>query len=209
MALLHRQSAITESVFNMMESCVTEFSHCGAVREPSGSGISGVVPSGTFRTSDVHFVTIGGNGNSVYTRLMAAIGRPDMGADNPLYANNSERCKREAEIMGEIESWVASRTQAEVEDAMKGARVPCGPIYSTRDICGDEQFRARGAFQNAVPPEGGHSFVLPSMAPQLSSTPGSTKWAGTSLGFHTEEVIKGELGMSDERISELREIGAI
>ena len=44
---------------------------------------AGVVPSGTFRTSDERFVIIGGNGDSIYTRLMAAIGRPEMGAGNP------------------------------------------------------------------------------------------------------------------------------
>jgi crotonobetainyl-CoA:carnitine CoA-transferase CaiB-like acyl-CoA transferase len=57
-----------------------------------------VVPSATLKTGDGRYVIIGGNGDSVYTRLMAAVGRPDMGAHNPLYANNAERCKREAEI---------------------------------------------------------------------------------------------------------------
>jgi crotonobetainyl-CoA:carnitine CoA-transferase CaiB-like acyl-CoA transferase len=147
-------SAITESVFNMLESCITEYAMAGIERQPSGSTISGnykkplqpsypstrprsetilsargltdvafleicawasiqwpsgVVPSGTFRTADEHYVIIGGNGDSVYTRLMAAVGRPEMGADNPLYANNSERCEREAEIMGVIEAWVAGK----------------------------------------------------------------------------------------------------
>lgn len=60
--------------------------------------IAGVVPSATLKTKDGRYVIIGGNGDSVYTRLMAAVGRPDMGSQNPLYANNTERCKREDEI---------------------------------------------------------------------------------------------------------------
>lgn len=52
----------------------------------------------------------GGNGDSVYTRLMAAIGRADMGADNPKYATNAERCQHEEEIMGEIATWVERHT---------------------------------------------------------------------------------------------------
>jgi crotonobetainyl-CoA:carnitine CoA-transferase CaiB-like acyl-CoA transferase len=60
--------------------------------------IAGVVPSATLKTQDGRYVIIGGNGDSVYTRLMAAVGRPDMGSQNPLYANNTERCKREDEI---------------------------------------------------------------------------------------------------------------
>ncbi len=59
---------------------------------------AGVVPSATLKTKDGRYVIIGGNGDSVYTRLMAAIGRPEMGSQNPLYCNNTERCKREDEI---------------------------------------------------------------------------------------------------------------
>ena len=59
---------------------------------------AGVVPSATLATCDGRWVIVGGNGDSVYTRLMAAVGRPDMGAHNPLYANNAARCRREGEI---------------------------------------------------------------------------------------------------------------
>lgn len=50
------------------------------------------------KTKDGKWVIIGGNGDSVYTRLMAAVGRPDMGADNPKYATNAVRCTHEREI---------------------------------------------------------------------------------------------------------------
>ena len=76
------------------------------------SNLTGVVPSGTWLTQDGHYVIIGGNGDSIYSRLMAAVGRPDMSSDNPLYANNSQRCLQEAEIM---EVWGSLRT---------GSRVP-------------------------------------------------------------------------------------
>ena len=71
---------------------------------------AGVVPSGTFKTMDAKYVVIGGNGDSIYSRLMAAIGRPDMGASNPQYKTNSDRLEREEEIMGEISQWVARHT---------------------------------------------------------------------------------------------------
>ena len=57
-----------------------------------------MVPSATHQAADGKYVVIGGNGDSIYTRLMAAIGRPDMGSDNPKYANNTLRCEEEAEI---------------------------------------------------------------------------------------------------------------
>eukprot|EP00803_Ostreobium_quekettii_P009460 evm.model.scf_5.18 EVM.evm.TU.scf_5.18 scf_5:230676-235176(-) len=125
MALLHEQrnggksagqvvdASISESVFNMLEGCVSEYAMHGYDRPPSGSTISDVVPSGTFRTLDDHYVVIGGNGNSVYSRLMAAIGRADMTTENPKYATDAKRCEREQEIMMEIEKFVGSNSLGE------------------------------------------------------------------------------------------------
>ncbi len=50
------------------------------------------------QSKDGKYVIIGGNGDSIYSRLMAAVGRPDMGSDNPLYATNTHRCQRADEI---------------------------------------------------------------------------------------------------------------
>ena len=75
MALLHRERtnstkgqtidvAISESMYNMLEGCIPEFFTHGAVRPPSGTTITGVVPSGTWQAADGKYVIIGGNGNS-------------------------------------------------------------------------------------------------------------------------------------------------
>jgi crotonobetainyl-CoA:carnitine CoA-transferase CaiB-like acyl-CoA transferase len=58
-----------------------------------------VVPSGTWRAKDGVFVVIGGNGNSVYNRLITAMGRPDMGIENERYATDAKRCEHEKEIV--------------------------------------------------------------------------------------------------------------
>lgn len=60
--------------------------------------LAGVVPSATMQSKDGKYVIIGGNGDSIYTRLMAAVGRPDMGGQNPTYATNSLRCDAADEI---------------------------------------------------------------------------------------------------------------
>eukprot|EP00877_Chromochloris_zofingiensis_P012019 jgi/Chrzof1/7070/Cz02g09190.t1 len=202
-------AAISESVFNMLESCVAEMAVAGYDRPPSGSTISDVVPSGTFKTKDGKYVVIGGNGDSVYTRLMTALGRADMGAKNPQYATNSDRCRHEADIIAAIEGWVADHELHEVVDKLKEARVPSGPILSTGDIMKEEQYQVRGMFQAAAPPSGGSSITLPAILPLLSGTPGATRWAGAELGEHTHEVLSQELGMSDTDIQQLRDISAI
>lgn len=56
-------AAISESMFNMLESCVSEYVFSGAIRPPSGSTLTGVVPSGCWKAKDGVYVIIGGNGN--------------------------------------------------------------------------------------------------------------------------------------------------
>ena len=231
--------ALTESVFNMLEAVIPESADAGVEREPSGSTISGVVPSATFATSDGRWCVVGGNGDSVYSRLMAAVGRPEMDASNPRFASNAARCAAADEIYGVIGKWISRRTLDEVVAAMREARVPAGPILRAKDLLKDEQFLARKMFEKASPPpppasspsssaaaaaaaasSGGGgakkkedesllSFTLPAIVPVLSRTAGGTLWAGPALGAHTDEVLMGEGGFSREEVEELRASGAV
>ena len=127
-------AAITEAMLNIMEAAPSEWADAGVEREPSGSTISGVVPSGTFATADGRYVVVGGNGDSVYTRLMAAVGRPDMGAANPKYATNTDRVAAADDIYGVLAAWIKARTLDDVVTAMNDARVPAGPIARVSDV---------------------------------------------------------------------------
>ncbi len=70
--------ALYESVFNVMESLVPEYDAFGAVRERAGSALPGIAPSNAYRCNDGHYVLVAGNGDSIFRRLMRAIGRPDL-----------------------------------------------------------------------------------------------------------------------------------
>jgi len=144
-------AAISESLFNMLEGCVSEYVASGkkTIRPPSGSTITGVVPSGCWKAKDGTYIIIGGNGNSVYNRLMTAIGHPEMGLDNPLYATDSKRVENEAQIVEAIEKWVAANSSERVMAVLTESRVPAGPILSIKDIMEEEQFKARGMFESA------------------------------------------------------------
>lgn len=199
-------AALYESVFNLMEGVVPEYSGAGVVREPSGSTLTGIVPTNTYRCRDGKFVIIGGNGDSIYKRLMQAIGRPEL-ADDPRMANNAGRVVHEKELDQAIGAWTGSLTAANVLDVLGKADVPSGPIYSVVDMLADPHFNARGLFEEVQ--VNGEPLKIPAMMPFLSETPGRTDWPGPTVGAHNDEILGSLLGYGAEDLAALSRDGVI
>ena len=199
-------TAIYESVFNLMEAVVPEYSGCGAIREPSGSTITGIVPTNTYVTSDDKHVIIGGNGDSIFKRLMKAIDQPGMAADER-FEDNIGRVEHEKEIDAAIEKWTSEHTSEEVLSIMDEVSVPAGPIYSVEDMMKDEHYIARGMFEEVE--ANGRPLKIPAMLPILTETPGGTDWSGPELSQHTNEILSELLGKNAEEIKKLNEGGVI
>jgi crotonobetainyl-CoA:carnitine CoA-transferase CaiB-like acyl-CoA transferase len=218
MALYHRDAkqtgqgqmidvAIYESVFNMMESLIPEYDKLGEIRERQGAKISGIVPTNTYLTQDGKYVIIGGNGDSIYKRLMTAAGRSDL-ANDPRLAHNDGRVEHEAEIDAAIETWTRQHSYDEIYSILDAAGVPVGPIYSAADMLKDPHFIARGLFEDADIGNG-ETVKLPTFVPKLSETPGGTQWIGPALGAHNQEVYGGLLGLSEGEIEQMKTEGVI
>lgn len=194
--------AIYESIFNMMESTLAEYDKLGVVRERTGAKLDGIVPTSTYPTGDGKFIIIGGNGDSIFRRLMTRIGRPDLAAHAEMQ-NNAGRVKHETEIDEAITAWTLTQTYEEAYAAMIEAEVPCGPVYSIADIVKDAHYNARGVFET-VEIERGDTVKIPSVLPKLTETPGGTDWIGAKLGEHNDEIYRSFLGMSDDEIEVLK-----
>ena len=211
MALRHREVnggagqvvdvALYEAVFAMMESLVPEFDVFGFVRERTGNIMPGITPSNTHTTRDGKHVAIGGNGDAIFRRFMAAIGRPDLAAD-PGLADNAGRDGRRDEIYGAVDVWCAAHDEAEVLAALEAAQVPASRVYSAADMFADPQFLAREMIQTALRADG-KPLKVPGIVPKLSATPGSTEWLGPALGEHTDSILAA-LGYGAEDIAALR-----
>ena len=213
MALLERHNshqgqvvdvALFESVFNLLEAVIPEFDGAGEIRQPAGSTVTGIVPTNTYRCADGKYVIIGGNGDSIFKRLMVTAERADL-AEDPRLAKNPGRVGNEAEIDGAIEAWCATLPSAEVLEKLEANRVPCGPIYSAADMMADPHFQARGLFQQVE--INGAPLKIPAIMPRLGGTPGTTRWPGGDAGCDTESVVRGELGLSEEEFQRLKAQG--
>lgn len=198
--------SILESVLGVMEAAVSEYDRCGVVREPSGTSVTGVVPTGAYPCADGRDVVIGANADSMFVRLVQAAGRADLAAD-PRLAGNAGRVGHQGEIDAAISAWTSTLSCSEVVRLLDEAGVPAGPVQSVAEIVADPQVQARGHLEEVE--VGGRPLKLPGIGPRLEATPGRTDWAGPEVGAHTEEVLVEVLGLAPGDIERLRQAGAI
>ncbi|CAO3595218.1 unnamed protein product [Absidia cylindrospora] len=197
--------AIYEAMLNMMEGIIPEYDRMGQIRQPSGTTVTGIVPTNTYPCKGGKHVIIGGNGDSIYKRLMKAIGREDL--TGPNYESNSHRVKEQKVIDQAISDWTSAHEPDYILQILSDASVPAGKIYDAKDIVEDEHINARGMIEEVTvgtEQDGrGWKLKIPGMSPKLNQTPGSTEWAGPDLGAHTSEILESQLGLTKAEVEAL------
>ncbi len=193
--------ALYESMYNMMEAIVPEYDGAGVVRKPSGTTVTGIVPTNTYRCGDGKYIVVGGNGDSIFIRLMNAIGREDLATDSRV-ATNQGRVEHEQEIDEILSSWTGQLSSKEALAVLDEARVPSGPIFNVEDMMEDEHYQARRMFETVD--VNGKPLKIPAIVPKLVNTPGETLWPGPEVGEFNDEVYRALLDMSEQDLSDLR-----
>ena len=197
--------ALYESMFNLLEAVIPEYHGANIIRQPSGTTVTGIVPTNTYRCQDDKFLVIGGNGDSIFKRLMSAVGRDDM-ANDPALATNADRVLCEEKIDEVLSQWCGQHKLDRALAILDKYRVPCGPVFDAEDMMKDPHFNDRGLFEQVE--INGKALKIPAILPKLDNTPGATEWAGPELGTHTDEVLES-LGMTADQISDLKRNGVI
>jgi formyl-CoA transferase len=216
MALRHREQqggvgqevdvALYESVFNMLESVLPEYSKFGAIRQPSGASMPGIAPTNAYLCKDGKYALIAGNGDSIYKRLMEMIDRADL-ANDPKLARNAGRAEHADLIDAAISVYTAQHSLDDVLTAMNAAGVPAGKSYDAADIANDPHYQARDMILDATLSDG--SVVkVPGIVPKLSKTPGQITRPAPELGQHTAEVLES-LGISASQQADWKARGVI
>jgi formyl-CoA transferase len=198
--------ALYEAVFNCMESLLPEYSAFGEVRQAAGSALPGIAPSNAYLCKDGAYVLIAGNGDSIFKRLMTAIGQEGM-ASNPDYADNTGRVKHVAHIDHIIGQWTILWGVDEVLEVLEKARVPAGKIYTAADIAIDPHFIARDMILSEKQSDG-TQLLVPGIVPKLSRTPGGLHRQSPSIGQDNETVLR-EIGITEEQIQKMYQMGVI
>ncbi|AGB22198.1 putative acyl-CoA transferase/carnitine dehydratase [Mycobacterium sp. JS623] len=195
--------ALNEAVLSVTESLIPDYDAFGVVRQRTGARLEGIAPSSAYVCADGTSVVIAGNGDAIFRRLMDVIGRHDLSAD-PELSDNAGRWRRRDDLDEAIGQWVGATTSADALDRLQQAGVPSGPIYTAADLANDEQLRARGMIQYFDVATGAGTIRdvgFPGVVPVLDAVSVPIRSIGPNLGEHTDDVLSGLLGMSEEDIA--------
>jgi crotonobetainyl-CoA:carnitine CoA-transferase CaiB-like acyl-CoA transferase len=186
---------LLDSVFSLMEGMLPEYALDGRVRQPVGAAIETAAPTNTYPCADGKWLCVAGNSDLIFRRLMAAIGRPELGAD-PRYATNGDRCARRDELDAAIATWTRQHPAREAEAVLEAAEVPCSRLYDIADCAQDPHFQARQAVLRVDDPligptlHPGPTIRLDGEAPEAV-----VAWPGPAVGAHTDYVLHTLLGL--------------
>src|ERR1700754_5298888 len=201
--------ALNESCLAVQESTIPDFDVGGVVRGPSGTRLEGIAPSNIYRSADGSWVVIAANQDTVFRRLCAAMGQPELATDER-FANHVARGRNQDELDEIIGDWAAVRQPADIIATLSDAGVISGPINTVAEVVNDPQLQSRGMIADHWDERIERNVKGPGVVPVLSDTPGTIRSAGPARpGQHNDEIYRGLLGRKEAELKALREEGGI
>lgn len=202
-------TALTESCLAIQESTIPDYDVGGVVRGPSGTRLEGIAPSNIYQSANGSWVVIAANQDTVFRRLCAAMGSPELATDDR-FANHVARGRNQDELDKIIGDWAAVRQPTEIIETLSQAGVISGPINTVAEVVQDAQLQARGMIADHFDERVQRNVKGPGVVPVLSESPGTIRNAGSAHpGQHNDEVYGGLLGRSAHDLENLRSEGVL
>ncbi len=201
--------ALTESCLAIQESTIPDYDVGGVVRGPSGTRLEGIAPSNIYRSADGTWVVIAANQDTVFARLCALIGRPEL-VDDERFATHSARGRNQDALDAIIGDWAAQRQPAEIIETLSAGGVIAGPINTVAEVVEDPQLKSRGMIAAHYDERIQRNVLGPGIMPVFSESPGSIRSAGTARpGQHNDQIYRELLGKSAAQLEALRAEGVL
>ncbi|MGE8565554.1 Formyl-coenzyme A transferase [compost metagenome] len=202
----HVDFSMLDGQVGLLSLAAARYFALGEVPPRMGTEHPGRVPSAAFECRDGKWVQITGS-DQHWKPLCDLLDLPQWSADEEL-ARNAVRVARREEVMAGLQAAVAKLDRDELCRRCDAAGVPAGPILDVGEILNNEHVLARGMVASYEHPHIGRFGAVPVPFkfegyedPQVERPP--------LLGEHTDEVLRARLGLSNEEITALRQLGAI
>lgn len=198
--------ALLDCLVNVTGCAVMNYFLSGKIPQRLGNSHSNMVPYQVFRCREGEIIVAIGN-DSQYATFCQLIGRPELGAD-ARFNSSAQRSRNREVLIPLVAEAMLAKTMGEWVTLMEAANVPCGPINNLEQVFDDPQVQHR---QLKVSLPHGSGVDAPGVASPIrfSGTPITYGRSAPMLGEHTEEILGGKLGLSEQRITALREKGIV
>ncbi len=200
--------SMVDSLYHMHEVNLQVHSVTGGewIPERMGSHHALVCPCGIFKGPEGYIVVLALQRQ--FAGLAKAMGRPELAAD-PRFATDADRGRNQKELIGIMESWMASMPSDEAVLAeLEKHRVPAAPVMSIVDSLKHPYFKARRMAREVGDPLLGQ-VTIPGFPLKFSEFPDLAELTAPTLGQHGPEVLREMLAMSDAEIASLRASGVL
>jgi CoA:oxalate CoA-transferase len=197
-----------DSVLSLTENAVVSYTVDGKVASPLGNQHPFVKPYELFPCKD-GYVFFGGYTDKFWGITCEMFGSPDVASD-PAIDTMAKRFNPETydqRVRPLLIEWFSERTQAELE-GLAGDQVPLSAVKDIAGVVGDEQIQAREMVVGVDYPDFGHLDMFGTPI-KLGLTPAEPRGLAPTVSEHTDVLLRGMLGVDEERLAALHENGAI
>lgn len=178
----------------------------GVVPSRTGNSHPAVVPYRVYEAQDGYMILAVGN-DSQFQRACDALGLDDLKAD-PRFTTNTLRIENRAALDAALEQTFARWKRDDALAALEKAVVPCGPIYALDEIYENPQIRHRELVQHPKRSDGTQVGVA-GYPVKMSKTPATTRRAPPGHGADTDDILRDELGLSEDEIAMLKDSAVV
>jgi crotonobetainyl-CoA:carnitine CoA-transferase CaiB-like acyl-CoA transferase len=199
--------ALVDSVVSAMETIIQIYLVEDRIPRRTGNRYEFIYPYDTFKAKDGWVVIAVGN-NKLWEVFCQAIDRSEL-LDDPAYRDNYDRVKSHEQIRQIVEAWSQNKPVREIVDFMLSKKIPCGPIYSVKDVVEDQHIAGdRRMIREVEHPIAGPVKVIGSPV-NMSATPAEVESPAPLLGQHSEAILKDVLELTPEEVLSLKQDKAI
>ena len=184
---------------------VQAFLTSGTLPARQGNAHLQIVPYQLFDTADSWLVLAVGN-DGQWQRFCRTAERLDLAADER-FTTNTLRVRNRGILVPVVESLMRSRSTTAWEELLRTAEVPHAPVWTYTDLFAHPEMS--GNLRVAVRDPDGQPVDLVTSPFHINGATMPDPSAPPALGQHTDEVLAQLLGLSAERLHELRQEGVI
>lgn len=197
--------SLLSSMIGLLSFQASNYFASGELPPRTGNDHGIVAPYGLFETADGQ-VAIAPSNDAMYEKFLDALELQSL-RSHPDFQANADRMLNRASIKAAIEARTRQKDSHYWIERLNQYGVPCGQVLNLQEVFDDPQVADQQMAMDVAHPDGQQVRML-GFPIKFAEAPCQVRSAAPALGADTDAVLE-ELGLSRDRIRELREQGTV